>query len=552
MDKTMCNGIRAATGSTCRAEGQGVFRVSVAFLISFLSLKPTFPPLIIPLHGTVDAKRSEQGAGSTNTSDSAAPRVQPPTSEQPEITYFTESLPEGGSSALNSPSPFFEMTSPAMVPEEEEQDEEHLEHIRKIFLAHRFQVGFSIPDETLEVFTQGVIEGANLQPEVLHACQLMGSLLARHLRTNTWLPLPGQSKAEAKQLRLTLFFLQNTVPVPLPHLQATILLSLHFSIKGELLRAQEVLATANKIVMELKLDAALLQPPNATPESLSKRTITPVPTTPTAEIQAALSHLVYLDISHMIFSKLPSVVDPELYATFKRIATIPAADAEIHFVRVKSTVLMFEAQKLGEHWPATWHKKYWELMEAIETHRCVINLALTRTVFCPELKIVWLTLKMCSIIVLTGLSILLALFSPHHVELKRKQHDVVAEIVSISASYSEEDCEYLDPMVSAEVFNNQDSSANTCCEEENECQEQTVGNQPSTPAFLDISFSSTVRPFFQRIVAFPTYRARSRTGSRFAQTAVSRGTRRSQDIFQTETELQACVAHPGDNVSSPV
>ncbi|KAJ7154416.1 hypothetical protein C8R43DRAFT_1186557 [Mycena crocata] len=263
------------------------------------------------------------------------------------------------------------MTSPAMVTEEEEQDEEHLEHIRKLFRAHRFQVGFSVPDGTLEAFSQGVIEGTDLQPEVLHACQLMGSLLA----------------------------------LPLPHLQATILLSLYFSIKGELLRAQEVLATANKVVVEHNLDGALLQRPNATAESLSKRTFTP---------------------------------------------TIPAADAEINFVRAKSAVTTFEAQKLGEHWyrsdlgddgAAVWQGKYWELMEAIETHRCAINLALTRTVLCPEHKSVGLTLKMCSIIVLTGLS--------HHAELRRKQHDVVVEIVSISASYSEEDCEYLDPRVSA-------------------------------------------------------------------------------------------------------
>ncbi|KAJ7159196.1 hypothetical protein C8R43DRAFT_948132 [Mycena crocata] len=430
------------------------------------------------LSGNVIEPPSQQRAanGSTRTSDSAVPRVHPPTFDQSEIAYFTESPPQGGSSALNSPSPFFEMTSPAMVPEAEEQDEELLEHIRKIFLAHRFQVGFSVPDETLEAISQGVIEGTHLQPEVLHACQLMGSLFARHLQNNAWLPLPGQSKGEAKQLRLTLFFLQTALPVPLPHLQAKILLSLYFSIKGELLRAQEVLATANKVVVEHKLDAALLQRPNATAEILSKRTFTPVPVTPAAEIRATLSHLVYLDLSHMIFLKLPSVLDPELYASFRRIATIPAADAEINFVRAKSAVLMFEAQKLAEQWyrfelgrlsirrlrashsyqlcigddgAAAWQEKYWELMEAIETHRCAINLALTRTVFCPELKIVGLTLKMCSIIVHTGLSILLALFSPHHVELRRKQHDVVAEIVSISASYSEEDCEYLDPMVSA-------------------------------------------------------------------------------------------------------
>jgi hypothetical protein len=95
-----------------------------------------------------------------------------------------------------------------------------------------------------------------------------------------------------------------------------------------------------------------------------------------------------------------------------------------------------------------WHENYWELMEALDAHRSFITLALTRCAFCPNMHTLALTLKVGAVLVLSGLSALLSLFAHDQIELRRKKLDAVNEIVSISTTFTEEDCAYLDPILS--------------------------------------------------------------------------------------------------------
>lgn len=87
-------------------------------------------------------------------------------------------------------------------------------------------------------------------------------------------------------------------------------------------------------------------------------------------------------------------------------------------------------------------------MEALDAHRSFITLTLTKMAFCPAVSTTNLSLKVCAVVVLTGLAELLALFANDQLELRRKKHDAILEIISISTTFSEEDCQFLDPILS--------------------------------------------------------------------------------------------------------
>ena len=87
-------------------------------------------------------------------------------------------------------------------------------------------------------------------------------------------------------------------------------------------------------------------------------------------------------------------------------------------------------------------------MEALDTHRSFLALTLTKLAFCPTLRTMGLGLKVCSVLVLTGLTTLLSLFSLDQPELGQKKQAAITEIISISSIFSEEDCEHLDPILS--------------------------------------------------------------------------------------------------------
>ncbi|KAJ6483660.1 hypothetical protein DFH09DRAFT_1292022 [Mycena vulgaris] len=357
--------------------------------------------------------------------------------------------------------PVFQMPAPTA----DSNDGDELAQIRTLFLNHRVQMGLSVTDGLLQALANGAAPtgvGDCLHPVLLHACQLMGYMLARHLKRNTWLHLPGQSEREAEQTRLTLAALQDlrVAACPLAYLQTASLLTLYFFSKDDIARSRGILRKAGELVRDHHLDAAMLAaeaPAGADTSTDAKQTgFKARVTTKATEAQAVLAHLVYLDVAFTIILKLPSIIDPQLLENFKDLISRPNLHAEINFVRAKSAFLLLEAEKLAAQWhqsdmpadkAAEWQEDYWALMEALDAHRSFLTLTLTRIAFCPELRTVGLTLKMCTVLVLAGLSVLLTLFG-QQAELRRKKLEAVAEIISISETFTEEDCEYLDPILS--------------------------------------------------------------------------------------------------------
>ncbi|KAJ7660233.1 hypothetical protein DFH06DRAFT_1401629 [Mycena polygramma] len=160
------------------------------------------------------------------------------------------------------------------------------------------------------------------------------------------------------------------------------------------------------------------------------------------------------------YRKLP-IIDPVLHAKIKtRFLSRPSCsvNTETNSVRAKSVFLLFEAQQLAVRWyqnpglldaeeAAEWQQSYWDLMESLDAHRSLLTLTLTRIAFAPALHTIGISLKVCAVLVLTGLDTLLALFSSGNVELQQKRHAVLAEINSIGRLFEQEDCDNMEPLL---------------------------------------------------------------------------------------------------------
>ncbi|KAJ7464865.1 hypothetical protein B0H11DRAFT_2284892 [Mycena galericulata] len=355
-------------------------------------------------------------------------------------------------SHINSPSPFVQELH--AIPNSHEAE---LFQIRKLFLCHRIQLGLSVTNNTVAAIAQGVT-GDMVHPVLLHACQLVGYMLARHLQNDAWLRIPGQCEGEAEQTRLSLASLQHAVtPCPIGFLQTSTLLCLYFINKGDVGRSREILAKAGKMAVQHNLDNISVYQQTAVEGGNVDFGFKHAPANRVAEIQAALSQVLYLDMAYIILLRLPSIIDSRLYSCFKILVANPNTRAETNFVRAKSVYFLREAQLLkAQHHQSTlvgsaasdWQERYWELMEALGTHRSFVALALTKTLLSPALRLIALSLKVCAIITLTGLAELLSLFAAAQSDLRRQRHEVILEIVSMSAAFTEEDCRFLHPILS--------------------------------------------------------------------------------------------------------
>ncbi|KAJ7684195.1 hypothetical protein DFH06DRAFT_1154989 [Mycena polygramma] len=337
----------------------------------------------------------------------------------------------------------------------ESPNHEELLGIRHLFLQQRFQLGLSVPDTTLAVFAHAIHDGSALHPAVLHACQLLGYTFAHHLDHKSWC---CQTEAATRQVRLALHDLPHpgagTASRPVACLQAINLLSLYHFYVGDIAQARGLICRGSRYVRDHNLDCVA-------PAETQRTTFVIAPTTEAEETNAAVAQLVYLDIAYAVVLKLPSIIDPVLHANFKNRVLSRATcnlNTEMNSVRAKSVFLLFEALQLAVRWyqhpglldaeeAAEWQQSYWDLMEALDAERSFLNLTLTRIAFAPALRTLGISLKVCVVLVLTGLDALFALFSCGNEELQQKRHTVLAEFTSMGRLLDQKDCDNLDPLL---------------------------------------------------------------------------------------------------------
>ncbi|KAJ7511990.1 hypothetical protein B0H11DRAFT_2183157 [Mycena galericulata] len=397
------------------------------------------------------------------------------------------------------PSAFFQIPDATATPD---SDEDELFNVRTLCLHHRVQLGLSVPTSTLLAIadapaspTPTSTSATSHPPLPLHACELLGYLIDRHVVhraggswCNTWRARPGSSSGEARHVAKALASLQNAAAAadegegegdgeggggasPWAYLQSCALLTLYFWCKGEMGRSREVFGRASARAVECVRRLRVLREEEEG-EGTEDFGFKLAPTTRGGEIQAALAQVVYLDLSYMIIRELPSLLDPGVYAFFGTLVTSRNAQMESNFVRAKSAFCWVEARSLIKEWnrctlaePAlsAWQSAYWALTETLTAHRSLLMLTLARIALHPELRALLLTLKVCAIITMTALIELVSVFcsAQGERELRQTQRGLVVEIVGVSLGFGEGDWGFLDPILT-ECWTVVIASVDTC------------------------------------------------------------------------------------------
>ncbi|KAF7302376.1 hypothetical protein HMN09_00871300 [Mycena chlorophos] len=376
--------------------------------------------------------------------------------------------------------------------------EEELGGIRKLFLEYHTQFGLNLSDTLLTAVAEGDLE-SKLHPVLLHACQLLGFMLAQHrpVADGEWVALPGPCQGEVEQAQATLSVLQSKENslCPFAYVQTSALLSLYFFNKGDTARAREMISRADRLIREHSLDTCMI--PSSPPPP--KHGFRIRPDSYTSEGIASIAQIVYLDLSYAILLNEPSLIDSRLLGRFREQISAPNPHGEVNFVRAKSLVLFFEVRTMVMQWVSgglsddckeAWLERYWDLIDALHSHKAFIALILTRIAFCPTLWPVNMTLKVAQILVLTGLATLLSVFERDNRELMNKKHEAIAEIVQMSNLFEQHDYAHLDPILSACWF----SIINTLeqCTAALETILQAPGHPKSAGDFYDTAAMTTI------------------------------------------------------------
>ncbi|KAF7323316.1 hypothetical protein HMN09_00112400 [Mycena chlorophos] len=336
---------------------------------------------------------------------------------------------------------------------------EKMLRLRRKFLAKRLQFGFVLPEPKFAAILQGDLSGNTVHPVLVHVCHLWGAMLDYCETHQTWTYATDSHGDEVQHMRLVLGGIAGMLGPPpdaATKLVAFLSLSLYFFHKQDFGRGQEYLGVAADAAIEHNVDLALLTDipmldanPNGQDTSYSL-----LPITPAHELRSAYSKLIWVALSSKLVLGTPYEIDPRLLTAFERLSTTKVPNnADINFHRAKSNLLLTRTRRLTTSWsnveaaPTEWFDEYWRLVEQLSTFIGLLGPVQIRVSFMPEAHTTELVLKLCLTMATTSLADLFGVFAPAHSESSRRYRDAVLEIVSISSTFTIEDCYHLDPIL---------------------------------------------------------------------------------------------------------
>ncbi|KAJ7084786.1 hypothetical protein B0H15DRAFT_847580 [Mycena belliarum] len=348
-----------------------------------------------------------------------------------------------------------QMTPPSPAIPIVESTSDKLFRLRKLFLAKRLQFGFVLSAAKLSAITNGDLSGNIVHPVMVHVAHLWGYMFDYYERNGTWTYAPDKNGDEVAQMRLILGALAGMLgpaPDPVASLITYLSVALYFFHKADFSRGQEFLSVASNTAMTHDLDLAALAnvPHNDGPKGLYSMH----PISDADELRSAYSHLIYCGVSAQVVLSAPPALDARLLEQFDLLMDSKiTSSVDINFLKAKSVRLLIQTRQLNAAWnnvdspPPSWFEQYWKLIEFLHAHIAFLNTVQLRVSFIPDAHTTHLGLKLCSTMSLTALADLHGIFSPSHAESSRRYRDAVVEIVSISSTFSVDDCQYLDPIL---------------------------------------------------------------------------------------------------------
>ncbi|KAJ7611670.1 hypothetical protein FB45DRAFT_314084 [Roridomyces roridus] len=343
--------------------------------------------------------------------------------------------------------------SPSPVPDSLEEKS----RLRRLFLQKRMQFGFTLPPAKINALMAGDLSGDDVHPALVHLCHLWGYMFDNYERNHSWAYAVGRNCDEAAQMRLVLGALnglEGTIPDPVTTLVAYTSLSLYYFHKGDVDQGQEFLGVASNAILTQDLDLKAVAYAT-TSEGGHQGILSLDPLSDVDQLRAAFSHCIYTGLAAQAVLATPSVFDPRLTDKFDLLMNTQVhSNLDINFLRAKSLRLLNQTRSLSPKWrqnggtpPAAWFEEYWKLVEHLNNHLGTLDPLTFRVSFLPDAHSVELCLKLSTIMALAALAELHGIFAPSHVESSRRYRDTVVEIVSISSTFTMDDCHYLDPIL---------------------------------------------------------------------------------------------------------
>ncbi|KAJ7063667.1 hypothetical protein C8F01DRAFT_86735 [Mycena amicta] len=350
-----------------------------------------------------------------------------------------------------------ESPTPSLPPASETHEERML-RLRKKFLAKRLQFGFVLPAHKLHAIMLGDMSANVVHPVLVHVCHLWGAMLDYCETNQTWTYATDKHGDEVRHMQLVLGCIAGMLgpPPDAPTLlMAYLSLSLYFFHKQDFGRGQEFLGVACDTALCNDMDLAVLaSTPIIDAGAGQGGMYSLLPLTEADELRSVYSKLIWVALSSKIVLQTPYEIDQRLLAAFERLVpTRLQNNADINFQRAKSNLLLRKTRQLttslnnGQTASAAWFQEYWQLIEQLYGYLGFLNPVQLRVSFVPESHTTEIVLKLCSTMALTSLADLHGVFAPSHNESSKRYRDAVLEIVSISSTFTIEDCYHLDPIL---------------------------------------------------------------------------------------------------------
>ncbi|KAJ7737897.1 hypothetical protein DFH07DRAFT_944169 [Mycena maculata] len=365
----------------------------------------------------------------------------------PDTAQFNGALPAvSHPTAISTPSVFNTCTAAPV----DQVTELYL--VRNLFLDSCWQFGLNLSPAKRDALSRGDISGAVVHPILVHACHMMGYLLAGRSNSAQWAYLkrhtPEGETTEALRvidLMKGLSGADADAPDPLTRVQVYKLLALYSGLKMDFRGFQEFLGNAGNIALRHGVGFGM--------EDAFMPETTLSPHGPLQEGRSAVAHMVYIELASSMILKAPPKLPQVLLAKFRRWAAKNRKEIEMNVVKANSAFLLVESQQLVAEWnqweqgvystrEAEWHARYADHANNIQALLHVLNTALLELAPVDRLQV--LTLRGCVIIALAALAELHAVFAPFDKAARQQHRAVVDAIARITRMFHTADYAYFD------------------------------------------------------------------------------------------------------------
>ncbi|GJE95122.1 hypothetical protein PsYK624_113030 [Phanerochaete sordida] len=325
--------------------------------------------------------------------------------------------------------------------------------LRALFLKHQIQFGFYLRESKLNAIRSGDFSGRVIHPALVHAAQLLGSLLWRvHTKT------PVTVINEDVEIGAVLNSLGNP-PDPITLVIVYGLLAWYNLYLRQVDLGRDYLAKAAQVIVSRNM---MVIPP-----WMNDVLAIEEPDDDVKEYVTVVGQYVYKNkVAHMVLG-LPSHLDEEYDQQVKSLTFMQPwlAKHSVVLMRSKSMMLLVEALRLSQlraaaaavalpagraiediPLPAGWYTQYWETLEEVTSHAALLYPQMLQASLCLDPQHA-LGLKVGLLIVLAAEVELHRLPGTHHSESRQKALCVILDVIGLAKGLKDEDYALLDPVL---------------------------------------------------------------------------------------------------------